>query len=86
VVRQEILGHSAAEVDMTRIQNGASLLWNHNPNELIGVVEKAAIGSDKVGRATVRFGNSEKAKQVFQDVQDGICTKVQSATASTQWR
>lgn len=73
---KEILGHSSNEVDMTRIQNGASLLWNHNPNELIGVVEKAAIGSDKVGRATVRFGNSEKAKQVFQDVQDGICTKV----------
>jgi HK97 family phage prohead protease len=61
---------------MTRIQNGASLLWNHDPNELIGVVEKAAIGSDKVGRATVRFGNSEKGKQVFKDVQDGICTKV----------
>lgn len=73
---KEILGHSKEEVDMTRIQNGASLLWNHDSNQLIGVVEKAAIGSDKVGRATVRFGNSEKAKQVFQDVQDGICTKV----------
>ena len=40
------------------------------------MVESASIDKDKKGRALARFGNSEFASEVFQDIQDGIRTKV----------
>ncbi len=69
---KEILDHSEGSIRMTRLKNGAPLLLNHDTDKQIGVVENAHIGADKKGRATVRFGNSPLANEVFQDVQDGI--------------
>lgn len=71
----EILDHSPDSVDLTRLNSSAPLLYNHNPNEVIGVVERASI-EEKKGYAVVRFGNSEKAKEIFGDVVDGILRNV----------
>lgn len=71
----EILDHSATSVDMSRLNNAAPLLFNHNRDEVIGVVVSAKI-VDKRGIAVVRFGNSAKAKEVFSDVVDGIMKNV----------
>ena len=71
----EILDHSSTSVDMNRLNNSAPLLFNHNRNEVIGVVDFAKI-EDRRGVAVVRFGNSEKAKEVFSDVADGIMRNV----------
>ena len=69
---QEILDHSKGSVNLKRLNAGAPLLLNHDPDQHIGVVEKASVGGDKKGRATVRFGRSQLASDAFQDVQDGI--------------
>ena len=71
----EILDHSSKSVNMERLSNAAPLLFNHNRDEVIGVVESASI-VDKRGVAIVRFGNSAKAKEVFSDVVDGIMKNV----------
>lgn len=71
----EILDHSTTSVNMERLNNSAPLLFNHNRDEVIGVVEFAKI-EDKRGIAVVRFGNSKKAKEVFSDVVDGIMRNV----------
>ena len=71
----EILDHSTTSVNMERLNNSAPLLFNHNRDEVIGVVEFAKI-EDKRGIAVVRFGNSKKAKEVFSDVVDGIMKNV----------
>ena len=68
----EILDHSKGAARMERITNGAPLLWNHDPDEQIGVVDMATIGDDKRGHAVVRFGKGPKAQEIFQDVKDGI--------------
>jgi len=68
----EILDHSRGAARMERINNGAPLLWNHDPDEQIGVVDMATIGDDKRGHAVVRFGKGPKAQEIFQDVKDGI--------------
>jgi HK97 family phage major capsid protein len=68
----EILDHSPGSVDLTRLNNSHPLLLNHDTDKQIGVVEKAWIDKDKVGRAKVRFGNSPLAQEIWQDVQDGI--------------
>ena len=71
----EILDHSPTSVKMERLNNGAPLLFNHDRDVVLGVVEYAKI-DNKRGIALVRFGNSEKAKEVFSDVVDGIMKNV----------
>ncbi len=72
----EILDVAAKSMRLGRLQDGAPLLWNHDPDEMVGVVESVEIGSDRVARAVVRFGKGEDADEVFQDVVDGIRRKV----------
>lgn len=67
----EKLSHEKDAVDMSRMDAGAPLLFNHDWDTPIGVIESARIENGK-GRATVRFGNSARAKEVFEDVRDGI--------------
>ena len=70
----EVLSHKMDDVDMKFLQSGnAPLLLDHDATKQIGVIENASISeNDKVGRATVRFGNSNLAREVFQDIVDGI--------------
>lgn len=75
----EILSHEKGAADMTRLNDGAPLLFNHNMDDYIGVVEKSWIGEDKRGYARVRFANHERANQIMQDVKDGILRNVSFA-------
>ena len=74
----EILSHTADAVNLDRFKSGrANLLVNHDPNSYVGVIESASVDTkQKVGRATVRFGNSPRADEVFRDVRDGILGSV----------
>ena len=67
----EILDHDRANLEFMASGN-APLLLDHDATKQIGIVENASIDSDKVGRATVRFGKSPLAEEVFNDVKDGI--------------
>lgn len=71
----EVLGHDGENVDLTRLNNNAPLLFNHNRDQYIGVIESAYI-KDKRGYAAVRLGTNDKANQIFQDIKDGILSKV----------
>ncbi len=68
----EVLDHSRGSVRLGRMQDGGALLVNHDGRDHIGVVDKVSIDDDKVGRAVVRFGNSNRAEEIFRDVVDGI--------------
>jgi HK97 family phage prohead protease len=72
----EVLGHGPGEVDLSRLQNGAPVLWDHNGSDQRGVIETARIDPDGVGRARLRFGFSPAADQLFQDIANGIVSKV----------
>jgi len=68
----EILDHGASSVRVERLKNGGALLVDHDHRDQVGVIERLWIDSDRVGRAVVRFGRSERATEVFNDVIDGI--------------
>jgi HK97 family phage major capsid protein/HK97 family phage prohead protease len=68
----EILDHSPESVDLSRLNSRAALLVDHNTGDQVGVVEMAEVSPDRKGRATVRFGKSQRAEEIFQDVKDGI--------------
>ena len=72
----EILDHTPASVDLTRLKSGGPLLMDHDSRDHIGVIESVQIGADRVGRAVVRFGKSARAEEVYQDVKDGIRSNV----------
>jgi len=71
---KEVLEHSAEAIDLGFLNSGrAPLLLDHDPEQQIGVIESVELdGSARRLRATVRFGKSGLAKEVFDDVVDGI--------------
>lgn len=72
----EVLSHDDGAADLSRLNDAAPLLWNHNRDEMIGVVEKAWMGDDKRGYAKVRFGTSARAEEILSDVRAGIIRNV----------
>ena len=60
------------KTDMSFVSSGrAPLLLDHDTKAQIGVIEKAEIVDGK-GRAIARFGKSQLANEVFEDVKSGI--------------
>ena len=73
----EILAHTREAVDLTRLNDGAPLLFNHDPDKLIGVVERAWVDEDqKRGYARVRMSRNPFAQEVMNDVRDGVLRNV----------
>lgn len=68
----EILDHDTSSVRLGRLSDGGPALVDHNTRDQVGVVEKVEIGSDRKGRALVRFGKSARAEEIFNDIVDGI--------------
>ncbi len=68
----EILDHSPQSVRLGRLSSGGPLLMDHDARDHVGVIESVRIDADRVGRAVVRFGRSQRAEEIFQDVKDGI--------------
>lgn len=72
----EVLSHEPGAVDLSRLNNRAPVLWMHDWEDQRGVVENARIDADRKGRALLRFSRSEAGEELFQDIVDGIISKV----------
>ena len=73
----EILSHEANAANLSRLNDGAPLLFNHNPDKVIGVVERAYIdGKRRRGYARVRFSRNAFAQEILSDVKDGVLRNV----------
>ncbi|MBK7082284.1 MAG: phage major capsid protein [Betaproteobacteria bacterium] len=73
----EILVHDETSMDASRLNNSAPLLYNHNLDDVIGVVERAWTNAqDRRGYATVRFAKTARADEVLGMVQDRILPNV----------
>lgn len=72
----EILLHGIENVDLSRLNNKAAMLFNHDFDQHIGVIESASIDNDKIGRAIVRFSSVGLGSEKYQMVQEKTLTKV----------
>lgn len=73
----EVLQHDERSADLSRLNDSAPLLFNHDPNKVIGVVERAWIdGKKKRGYVNVRFSRNAFAQEVLADVRDGVLRNV----------
>jgi len=71
---EEVLDHNPQSIDLSFLNSGrAPLLLDHDPERQIGVIESVSLdGSARKLRATVRFGKSALASEVYGDVADLI--------------
>ena len=73
----EILSHEKGAADLSRLNDSAPLLFNHDPDRVIGVVERAYLDDKKrKGYAKVRFSRNPFAQEVLSDVKDGVLRNV----------
>ena len=80
---EEILGHEATEVRLGRLHDGAPLLFNHDRDAHLGIIEEAKL-ENKRGVAVVRFGNSELANEKFNDVKATMKEKFDTVSAKVK--
>ena len=73
----ETLQHTKEAIDYTRVTAGSCpVLYNHNNNEYIGIVESVRLVEGQL-RAVIRLSkNSEFARQVSADIMDGILRSI----------
>ena len=71
----EILEISERAMDMSRLNTGAPLLFQHDADKIVGVVERAYI-KDKRGFARVRLANNELGREMQELISDNIIRNV----------
>ena len=73
----EVLGHNAGEMNTARLDNGASVHYNHSRSraDRVGVVEEGSI-KDQRGEAIIRFSKNERVNDIWDDVKDNILRNV----------
>lgn len=73
----EVLSHEDGAADLGRLNDGAPLLFNHDMDRPIGVVERAYLDKDKKkGFSRVRFSRNSFAQEILTDVKDGIMRNI----------
>ncbi|UAT38694.1 phage major capsid family protein [Escherichia fergusonii] len=72
----EILLCDENSVDRTRINNKGAVLFNHDRDKLLGVVESTTIGADRVCRATLRISNVGLGNTMWSMIQEGILSHI----------
>lgn len=80
----EILSHEPGAVDLGRLEEIGTLLFNHNSDQPIGGIEKVWIEGGK-GRALVRFDEDEDAEKIFQKVKRGSLRGVSVGYRVHEW-
>lgn len=72
----EILDCSAGSVRLDRLKATGPLLFNHDPDNLIGKVEKVWMGDDRRGYADVRVSSADDCESIWQKIMDGTLDNV----------
>jgi len=81
---EEVLSHAPGAADLSRLNNRAVHLWNHDRDVVLGVVTGAEIGADRRGVVTTRWSpnTNERGSEEWKrrrDVESGITSKVSFA-------
>ena len=71
----EVLSMDESAMDLSRLNDGAPLLFQHDPDRIVGVVERAYI-KDKRGYAKVKMANNDLGREMQELIKDGILRNV----------
>lgn len=81
---REVLMHDADAMDLGRMNDGGAYLWNHNRDVVLGVAERAWLGTDRRLYTTVKWSPNTKEKGTEEykrrrDIEAGITRNVSFA-------
>jgi len=77
VLGNEILDHGKDSINFERLNSQAPLLLNHQPDKIIGVVQRGWLDSEKRrGMVEVKFANNALGKETLEMVNDGILRNI----------
>jgi HK97 family phage major capsid protein/HK97 family phage prohead protease len=71
----EVLSMDEGAMDLTRLNDGAPLLYQHDADKIVGVVQRAWM-KDKRAYAKVKLANNELGKEMQDLIRDGIIRNV----------
>jgi HK97 family phage major capsid protein/HK97 family phage prohead protease len=71
----EVLSMDAKSMDLTRLNDGAPLLYQHDADRIVGVVQRAYI-KNKRAYAKVKLANNELGREMQELIRDGIIRNV----------
>jgi len=71
----EVLSMDENAMDLSRLNDGAPLLFQHDSDKIVGVVERAYI-KDKRGYAEVKMANNDLGREMQELIKDGILRNV----------
>ena len=81
----EVLDHDREAVDLTRLNGGAApLQLNHDPDRVLGIVERAWIDERRRGMARITWATNDLARQVRQGVEAGVMPNISVGYAVQQ--
>ena len=82
----EILEHRDGSVNLSRAKSGGQVLFNHNADDYIGVIQECWLdpGTERC-YAIVRFDTHPRAEQIFTSVQSGILRNVSIGYQVKEW-
>ena len=68
----EILSLAPGAMRTERLANACPLLLDHESDDLVGVVESASVGVDRIARAVCKVSRSPDGEAAWMDLTDGI--------------
>jgi len=71
----EILSHTSKAVNLSRLNDGGGFLFNHDPEDYLGVSERAYLKSGRL-YCKLRFDTHPEAERIYQSVRSGILRNV----------
>lgn len=80
----EVLVHSESAIDLSRAKGGLPLLWNHDLDEPIGLVDDVRLDNG-ILRGLLRFSNNPQAEVIWNDVRQGFLKNISIGYQISKW-
>jgi HK97 family phage prohead protease len=71
----EVLEHTARAINLERTTDGLPMLFGHDQDQPIGLVEDVRLDGDKL-RGLLRFSKNRRASEVWDDVREGFLRNI----------
>lgn len=72
---EEVLEHQPENINLERANQGLPLLFMHNRDQPIGLVENIKLEGERL-RGQLRFSNNPKADEIWRDVREGFLQNI----------
>lgn len=81
---KEVLVHESKAVNLERAADGLPLLFGHNQDQPVGLVEDIRVEDGKL-RGMLRFSKNQRATEVWQDIRDGFLKNISIGYRVNKW-